>query len=73
MFSTMVQRLGTIDVLVNNAGRQRDAPFEFEEMTFAHCKAHDLDNLYVVDGNFFVSIGAVNRSLTFRNFLRGLG
>ncbi len=28
------------------------------------CKAHDLDNLYVVDGSFFVSIGAVNPSLT---------
>ncbi|HJU19534.1 MAG TPA: GMC family oxidoreductase [Stellaceae bacterium] len=29
-----------------------------------HCKAHDLDNLYVVDASFFVSIGAVNPSLT---------
>jgi choline dehydrogenase-like flavoprotein len=29
-----------------------------------NCKAHDLDNLYVVDGSFFVSIGAVNPSLT---------
>lgn len=29
-----------------------------------HCKAHDLDNLYVVDGSFFVSIAAVNPSLT---------
>jgi len=29
-----------------------------------HCKAHELDNLYVVDGGFFVSIGAVNPSLT---------
>ncbi|MGH8261787.1 MAG: GMC oxidoreductase [Steroidobacteraceae bacterium] len=28
------------------------------------CKAHELDNLYVVDGGFFVSIGAVNPSLT---------
>ncbi|HKD25790.1 MAG TPA: GMC family oxidoreductase [Xanthobacteraceae bacterium] len=28
------------------------------------CKAHDLDNLYVVDASFFVSIGAVNPSLT---------
>ena len=28
------------------------------------CKAHELDNLYVVDTNFFVSIGAVNPSLT---------
>ena len=29
-----------------------------------NCKAHDLDNLYVVDGSFFVSSGAVNPALT---------
>lgn len=29
-----------------------------------NCKAHELDNLYVVDGGFFVSIGAVNPTLT---------
>lgn len=28
------------------------------------CKAHDLDNLYVVDGSFFPSSAAVNPSLT---------
>jgi choline dehydrogenase-like flavoprotein len=28
------------------------------------CKAHDVDNLYVVDTSFFPSIGAVNPSLT---------
>ena len=28
------------------------------------CKAHDLDNLYVVDASFFPSIGAVNPTLT---------
>lgn len=30
----------------------------------ANCKAHDLDNLYVVDGSFFVSSSAVNPALT---------
>src|SRR6266480_489978 len=30
----------------------------------SNCKAHDLDNLYVVDGSFFVSSGAVNPALT---------
>jgi choline dehydrogenase-like flavoprotein len=29
-----------------------------------NCKAHELDNLYVVDTSFLVSIGAVNPSLT---------
>ncbi|MEO7271508.1 MAG: GMC family oxidoreductase [Vicinamibacterales bacterium] len=29
-----------------------------------NCKAHELDNLYVVDGSFFVSSGAVNPALT---------
>ncbi len=28
------------------------------------CKAHDLDNLYVVDGSFMPSVGAVNPTLT---------
>ena len=28
------------------------------------CRAHELDNLYVVDTSFFPSIGAVNPSLT---------
>jgi choline dehydrogenase-like flavoprotein len=29
-----------------------------------NCKAHDLDNLYAVDGSFFPSSGAVNPALT---------
>jgi choline dehydrogenase-like flavoprotein len=29
-----------------------------------NCKAHDVDNLYVVDTSFFPSIGAVNPALT---------
>ena len=29
-----------------------------------NCKAHDLDNLYVVDGSFFPSSSAVNPALT---------
>ncbi|GAC1530262.1 MAG: GMC family oxidoreductase [Sediminibacterium sp.] len=30
----------------------------------SYCKAHEMDNLYVVDGSFFPSSGAVNPSLT---------
>ena len=33
-------------------------------MLDADCKAHELDNLYVVDTSFFPSIGAVNPALT---------
>ena len=29
-----------------------------------NCKAHELDNLYVVDTSFFPSIGAMNPALT---------
>ena len=29
-----------------------------------NCKAHELDNLYIADASFFVSIGAVNPTLT---------
>jgi choline dehydrogenase-like flavoprotein len=29
-----------------------------------NCKAHEVDNLYVVDASFFPSIGAVNPALT---------
>jgi choline dehydrogenase-like flavoprotein len=29
-----------------------------------NCRAHDVDNFYVVDGSFFVSSGAVNPTLT---------
>ncbi len=40
----------------------------------ANCKAHEVDNLYVVDGSFFVSSTAVNPALTIMaNALRVAG
>ncbi len=40
------------------------APIQRRSVLDTHCKAHDLDNLYVVDASFFVSASAVNPSLT---------
>ena len=33
-------------------------------MLDVNCRAHELDNLYVVDGSFFPSSSAVNPALT---------
>ena len=33
-------------------------------MLNTNCRAHEVDNLYVVDTSFFPSIGAVNPALT---------
>ena len=30
----------------------------------AHCRSHDVPNLYICDGSIFPTIGAVNPSLT---------
>ena len=47
-------------------GRHRagSAPTPPTSVLDADCKAHELDNLYVVDTSFFPSIGAVNPALT---------
>lgn len=48
----------------HQAGTVRFGPDPKTSALDLNCKAHDIDNLYVVDGSFFVSIGAVNPSLT---------
>ncbi len=48
----------------HQAGTCRFGPDPRTSVLDVHCKAHELDNLYVVDTSFFVSIGAVNPSLT---------
>jgi choline dehydrogenase-like flavoprotein len=48
----------------HQAGTVRFGPDPQTSALDLNCKAHDLDNLYVVDASFFPSIAAVNPSLT---------
>jgi choline dehydrogenase-like flavoprotein len=53
-----------VSATVHQAGTVR---FGHDPRTSAldiYCKAHNLDNLYVVDGSFFPTMGAVNPALT---------
>jgi choline dehydrogenase-like flavoprotein len=53
-----------IGATAHQAGTVRFGSDPKESVLDVNCKAHDLDNLYVVDTSFFPSIGAVNPSLT---------
>ena len=53
---------GTIANVLARAGRFGSDPRT--SVLDVNCKAHELDNLYVVDTSFFPSIGAVNPALT---------
>jgi choline dehydrogenase-like flavoprotein len=48
----------------HQAGTARMGSDPTSSVLDTNCKAHELDNLYVVDSSFFVSIGAVNPTLT---------
>lgn len=48
----------------HQAGTARFGTDQAGSVLDVHCKAHDLDNLYVVDSSFMPSIGAVNPTLT---------
>lgn len=48
----------------HQCGTLRFGPRPETSVLDLHCKAHDLDNLYVVDSSFFPSSSAVNPSLT---------
>jgi choline dehydrogenase-like flavoprotein len=48
----------------HQAGTARFGTDPFGSVLDVHCRAHDLDNLYVVDGSFMPSVGAVNPTLT---------
>jgi choline dehydrogenase-like flavoprotein len=48
----------------HQAGTTRFGDDPASSVLDANCKAHEVDNLYVVDTSFFPSIGAVNPALT---------
>jgi choline dehydrogenase-like flavoprotein len=50
--------------LAHQAGTGRFGTDPATSVLDVNCKAHELDNLYVVDTSFFPSIGAVNPALT---------
>jgi choline dehydrogenase-like flavoprotein len=52
------------DATAHQAGTARFGTAPASSVLDVHCKAHDLDNLYVVDGSFMPSVGAVNPTLT---------
>jgi choline dehydrogenase-like flavoprotein len=57
------QRIPLAGVAHQN-GTLRFGPDPRTSVLDLHCRAHELDNLYVVDGSFFPSSGAVNPALT---------
>jgi choline dehydrogenase-like flavoprotein len=48
----------------HQAGTARFGSDPADSVLNTDCRAHELDNLYVVDTSFFPSIGAVNPALT---------
>ena len=79
-FQAMLAKLGMVDTMfvrslylhkafdhaatAHQAGTVRFGTDPATSVLDLHCRAHDLDNLYVVDGSFMPSIGAVNPTLT---------
>jgi choline dehydrogenase-like flavoprotein len=59
----LAERLGVSGVS-HQCGTLRFGPDPATSVLDVNCRAHDLDNLYVVDASFFPSSGAVNPSLT---------
>jgi choline dehydrogenase-like flavoprotein len=59
-FSQNIPLAGT----AHQAGTARFGTDPARSVLDIHCKAHELDNLYITDASFFPSIGAVNPTLT---------
>ena len=53
-----------IDGVSHQAGTLRFGTDARTSVLDTHCKAHQLDNLYVTDSSFFPSVGAMNPTLT---------
>jgi choline dehydrogenase-like flavoprotein len=62
--SLYMHRSMPIGATAHQAGTVRFGTDPASSALDVHCRAHDVDNLYVVDTSFFPSIGAVNPSLT---------
>lgn len=57
------QRL-PLAAVCHQVGTCRLGPDPATSVLDLHCRTHEVDNLYVVDGSFFPSISSVNPSLT---------
>jgi choline dehydrogenase-like flavoprotein len=53
-----------VSATAHQAGTARFGADATSSVLDLDCRAHELDNLYVVDSSFFVTIGAVNPTLT---------
>jgi choline dehydrogenase-like flavoprotein len=62
-FSVLDQQI-PIEGIAHNCGTVRFGTDPTDSVLDVNCKAHDLDNLYVVDTSFFPSSSAVNPALT---------
>jgi choline dehydrogenase-like flavoprotein len=68
--ATVIPRWSVLDQqiplagIAHNCGTVRFGTDPTESVLDVNCKAHDLDNLYVVDTSFFPSSSAVNPALT---------
>jgi choline dehydrogenase-like flavoprotein len=52
-----------LQVMANQCGTRRFDDVPTTSVLDRDCRAHDLDNLYVVDGSFFTSNAAVSPAL----------
>ncbi|MEL6351311.1 MAG: GMC family oxidoreductase [Cyanobacteria bacterium J06627_28] len=62
--SWYVSKILPIGAIAHQVGTCRFGTDSTTSVLDLNCKAHDVDNLYVVDGSFFPSSAAVNPSLT---------